>query len=209
MFEPTDVDEVPLLPESVPVVMPDLPPTLSITTIVQFKAMSESVRARILGIVQHQPATAKQIADRLDASPGAIGYHLRVLEEAGLVRLIARRSVRGIVAKYYARAARSFVFNLPEDVVGSGSVVLGLLSQAREELAVSPSLSLPDSPAEVSFPHIRLSPERAQLLQQRMRQLIADAIQEPPSPEGRVYGLCVAFFESPEYLQQFDDADVG
>src|SRR5262245_26610582 len=57
--------DLPLLPESVPVQMPDLPPRLAITTLEQFRAVSDPVRSRILGIIQNQPATAKQIAQRL------------------------------------------------------------------------------------------------------------------------------------------------
>src|SRR5437879_1347381 len=72
------------LPEGVPVVMPELPLRLDITTEQQLKAFGDPVRTRILGIIQNQPATAKQIADRLGYSPGAVGHHLQVLEEAGL-----------------------------------------------------------------------------------------------------------------------------
>src|SRR6266852_9431044 len=114
-----DLDTVPVLPEDVPVTMPELPARLMITTFEQFKAVSEPVRSRILGIIQNQPATAKQIADRLGATPGAIGHHLHVLEEAGLAQIVARRLVRGIVANYYTRTARIFNYDLPEDVTGT------------------------------------------------------------------------------------------
>src|SRR5579859_2731707 len=111
-------DHLPLLSDDVPVSMPDLPARLIISTEQQFKAISDMVRSRILGVIQYQPLTAKQIAQRLQATPGAIGHHLRVLEEAGLVQVVARRLTRGIVASYYTRAARIFFFDLPEDVSG-------------------------------------------------------------------------------------------
>src|SRR5690348_11719126 len=113
-----NLDAIPVLPEDVPVTMPELPTQVSITTFEQFKAVSEPVRSRILGIIQNQPATAKQLANRLEATPGAIGHHLRVLEEAGLAQVVARRLVRGIVANYYTRTARIFTYDLPRDVKG-------------------------------------------------------------------------------------------
>src|SRR5262245_57605000 len=96
-----DRDDIPILPDDVPVTMPALPTRRVIKTEQQFKAISDSLRSRILGIIQNQPATAKQIADRLGATPGTIGHHLRVLEEAGLAQVVARRMTRGIVGNYY------------------------------------------------------------------------------------------------------------
>src|SRR5579864_8443057 len=83
-----DLEAVPVLPENVPVSMPELPISITISSVQQFKAISDPIRSRILGIIQNQPATAKQIADLLGASPGAIGHHLHVLEAAGLAKVI-------------------------------------------------------------------------------------------------------------------------
>src|SRR5689334_17362152 len=105
-----EADTSEILPVSVPVEMPALPPTLVIRTIQQFKAISDPVRSRILKLIQYQPATAKQIAERFHIPHGTVGHHLQVLEAAGLAQVVARRLVRGIVAKYYSRTARIFVF---------------------------------------------------------------------------------------------------
>src|SRR5512138_2640963 len=126
--------EIPVLPEDVPVTMPELPINKTINSLEQYRAITDPTRTRILNIVQLTPATAKQIADRLSASPGAIGHHLHVLEEAGLVHVSARRLVRGIVANYYTRTARIFMFQLPEELSGIGSVNVDLVSRALEEL---------------------------------------------------------------------------
>src|SRR6266852_7910352 len=155
-----DLDTVPVLPEDVPVTMPELPARLMITTFEQFRAVSEPVRSRILGIIQNQPATAKQIADRLGATPGAIGHHLHVLEAAGLAKVIARRLVRGIVASYYTRTARIFTYDFPDEIAGGGSGSLEIMSKARDEL-VEALVGVESDPHQtISFPHVRLSLER-------------------------------------------------
>src|SRR2546429_5942383 len=130
-----DIDAIPVLPGNVPVTMPELPSRIPIKTAQQFKAISDPIRSRILGIIQNQPATAKQIAHILNASPGAIGHHLHVLEAAGLAQVVARRIMRGIVANYYTRTARIFTYELPPEVAGSTSIGLEIITQAREELA--------------------------------------------------------------------------
>ena len=197
----TTGDEVAVLPGDVPVTMPDLPPRRVLTTAAQFGAMSDPVRARILVLIQHEPATAKQIATRLGLTPGAIGHHLHVLEAAGLVQVVARRLVRGIVAKYYTRTARIFQFEIAPDAEGAGSVPLGLITRARDELAESLAGGAADPCLESTFTHVRLTPERAAVYQDRLVALIGDLLAEPPAAEGTVYGFLSAFFESPALLQ--------
>ena len=196
----TDNSQIPVLPEDVPVIMPELPTRFTITTTQQFKAISDPTRSRILGIIQNQPATAKQIADRLDATPGAIGHHLHVLEAAGLAKVIARRLVRGIVANYYTRTARIFLYDLPEEIKGDLSVELDIMTRARDELAEA-IVTVDDPLRKDGFPHIRLSQERAETYHERLEALIDEMLNEAPDPSGEVYGIFIAMFKAPAYMQ--------
>ncbi len=197
----------PILTSDVPVEMPDLPLRKTISTLPEFKAISDRVRAKILGVIQNQPATAKQIADRLKASPGAIGHHLHVLEEAGLAQVIARRITRGIVASYYTRTAKIFVYEFPPDVAGPIDGYTNILETARNEF-IDAIASVSDDPFRTDgFPHARLSQEQAQYYQQRIADLIDEMIAEPADPEGKVYGLFTMMFQSPTYMQKTLAAD--
>lgn len=199
--EPSKQDEaLPLLPDDIPVTMPDLPIRLTIASEQQFKAISDMARSRILGVIQYQPLTATQIARRLQATPGAIGHHLRVLEEAGLIRVVARRITRGIVANYYTRAARIFDYDLPSDVKGPAAK-LDLMEKAHAEL-MDATVSYEDDPLDYSaFPHLRLSHARIVAYQQRFRALVDELIEEAPDPHGEVYGVFLGVFKSPPYMQ--------
>lgn len=196
-----DLDTVPVLPDDVPVTMPELPARLMITSFEQFKAISEPVRSRILGVIQNQPATAKQLAVRLGATPGAIGHHLHVLEEAGLAKIVARRLVRGIVANYYTRTARIFKYDLPKDVTGGEGVSLEIMNKARDEMAEAEATIDDDPYRSDGFAHIRLSPDRARYYSERLHALIDDVLHEAPDPDGSVFGIFVAMFMSPPYMQ--------
>jgi len=197
----TAKDEIPVLPETIPVTIPELPARLRITTIEQFRACSDPLRAKILGIIQTQPATAKQIADRLDATPGAIGHHLHLLEEAGLAQVVARRLVRGVVAKYYTRTARLFDYDLPSELTGATTVALDMVRQVWSELADSSHETTPDAHQSVSSPHVRLAPDRVQRYRERLQSLVDDLLHEPIDANGVVYSFCLAMFLAPSYLQ--------
>jgi DNA-binding transcriptional ArsR family regulator len=183
------------------VTLPDLPATLRVTTEQQFKAVSDPLRGRIIQVLRTQPATAKQLADLLGATTGAIGHHLQALEESGLVQVVARRLVHGIVAKYYARTARVFIFDLPRETIGAGSMDAVMLTQARDELIEAlPTLGT-RALCDTFFPHKRLAPERMAVYHQRINQLVEDFLRELPDPNGVAYSLIISVFRSPAYLQ--------
>jgi DNA-binding transcriptional ArsR family regulator len=191
------------------VTLPDLPLQLTVTTVEQFKAIADPTRNRILGIIQNQPATAKQIAANLGASPGTIGHHLQVLEAAGLAKVVARRLVRGIVAKYYTRTARIFSFSFSPEVTGDVAMSVDILQQAHNELAEALAAhGEQDTISTSSFPHARLSYERALDYKRRLDALCDEFIAEPPDPDGRVYGLALALFEAPPFLQRVEEPPV-
>jgi len=192
---------VSVLPEEVPVVMPDLPLVHVISTVEEFKALGDPLRSRILGIIQYQPATAKQIADRLGMSPSSVGHHLHVLEDAGLVQVVARRSIRGTIANYYTRTAFFFDVDLPSEIAGRETVGLNLITQAREEMAEVLSQRQDDVIRHESFLHFKLSARRARLYAERLQELVNTFLREGPDSEGEVYDFYAALFLAPPALQ--------
>lgn len=191
--------EPPVLPISEPVTMPELPPRLSVATERQYKALSDPTRGRILGIILHRPATAKQIADLLGVAPGTIGHHLQTLEAAGLARVCARRLTRGIVAKYYARTARIFQYAFDPTVSDAGVVLL--INQARDELADAVAERGASAALTAGYPRARLGARRAAEFLLRAEALLEEFSAAEPEPDGHVFGLTLALFLAPGYLQ--------
>lgn len=207
IHSPSESDEV--FPEDVPVIMPELPTKLVVTTAQQFKALGDPTRGRILRVIQHQPATAKQISEKLHIPPGTIGHHLQVLEAAGLAQVIARRLVHGIIAKYYTRTARLFIFDFPAEVKSETSLNLDIMTEARDELTEALIAGYDFPLSHSGFPHARLSQERADFYRKRLFELISELASEPIDPEGQVYGLFSVFFLSPPYLQSDNSTSKG
>jgi predicted ArsR family transcriptional regulator len=140
-------------------------------------------------------------------SPGTIGHHLQVLEAAGLAQVVARRTVHGIVAKYYTRTARTFIFDVPPELEKKAAISLEILTKARDQLADALAEGATDKDTCASFPQVRLSSERAQVFEERIKALVNDFINEPSDPEGQIYGLCTAFFKAPLHQQELDKAE--
>ena len=199
--QPIEREQEPVLPEDVPVVMPELPIQLRVHTAQQFKALGDPVRERIISAIQHQPATAKQIAVRLKLAPGTVGHHLQVLEAAGLVQVVARRLVHGIVAKYYTRTARIFCFDFSPEVAPDVSYILNFLTHARSDLAESLASGGDDTVLSIGLPRTRLTAERAQYYEERVKALTDEFLHEPIASDGEVYALSLALFKAPPYQQ--------
>ena len=121
----------------------DLDEDLMLTTPEQFKAIVGPVRPKILGLLAQRAATTSQIAEALDLSKGTTGHHIKVLESAGLVRVVRTRQVRALTEKYYGRMARTYRISTDDCAPGvSGitvprEVILDPLRQALSEFAPS------------------------------------------------------------------------
>ena len=87
---------------------------LEVSDAAQYKALGHPLRHRLLFALGQQPATISQLAKALDQRKGNIAHHLGVLHEAGLVRIVETRQVRGGTEHYYQRAARKLSFTGPE-----------------------------------------------------------------------------------------------
>jgi DNA-binding transcriptional ArsR family regulator len=80
----------------------------TISSLEQVKVVADPLRVRILETIVLEPRTTKQIAEVLGEKPTRLYHHVDALAEAGLIRLVDTRPVRGTTEKYYQAVARSF-----------------------------------------------------------------------------------------------------
>lgn len=85
----------------------DIPELYQIDTVEQLRAMSDRLRVRITELLSHRAMTVAQLSDELGLAHAKVHYHVRELEQVGLVRLVATREKGGILEKYYRTVARS------------------------------------------------------------------------------------------------------
>lgn len=84
-----------------------------LTTLEEVKAFSVPYRMKILDYMYSfkAPATVKNIADKMGETSAKIHYHVKIMEEVGIVQLVYTKTINGIIAKFYEPAAEQFRIN--------------------------------------------------------------------------------------------------
>jgi len=75
----------------------------------QLKAISKPIRWRMLVFLINTPMTGSQLGRALKISRTIIHYHLKILEQSGLIVLQAEKPNKGIIEKYYRAIAKCFL----------------------------------------------------------------------------------------------------
>jgi DNA-binding transcriptional ArsR family regulator len=170
----------------------------------QLRALGDAFRARIVGLLRERAASTTELATALETPKGTVGHHLKVLEQAGLVRVVRTRKVRALTEKHYGRVARLFVLkgdeSMPKELRG-GTLSALMLRQAADELLIAAG----DQETSAMI-NIRLLEKDRRRFEQRLNRLVAD-YQRAESPEGERHVLAYALFRaSPGLPPKRDDA---
>ncbi len=164
----------------------------------QIRALAGVLRARIVVLLRERAASTTELAEALGVPKGTAGHHVKVLERAGLIRVVATRQVRAMTEKYYGRVARLFVLKTEDTdgVVGEGALASVMLRQASEELL---PLDFDHQLITANMGHRRLSAADARRLGLRLNRLFA-SFDASDDPEGEPYALAAALYPAPAAL---------
>ena len=163
------------------------------STPAQLKAIGHRTRATILDMVLERAATTTELAEALGQPKGTVGHHLKVLEAAGLVRVVATRQVRALTAKYYGRTGRTIV--IKGDYLGAENM-FPMLSEAMAEATEAMGAGVVDDDHALptfTLRHVRLSEERAAAFAERLH-AVAIEFSELPRDGDTVYGLIAGIY---------------
>lgn len=160
----------------------ELAERLEISTAEQFKALGHPLRHRLLFALGQEPATISQLAATLGTAKGNVAHHLGVLREAGMVRVVETRQVRGGTEQYYRRTARMLTFS------GEGERA----NTAVALQAVAAELQSAEGQPMINLRNIRLTESQAAELRDRLEELVND-LQDAGPGEAR-YGMVVSVY---------------
>jgi len=71
------------------------------------KALNHPVRRQVMGIFDTEVASPKELAARLGLSIPSISYHVGILRDLGLIKVVRETPRRGAVEHHYKAVARS------------------------------------------------------------------------------------------------------
>ena len=156
----------------------------------QLRALGDDLRSKVVVLLREQARSTTELAELLGLPKGTVGHHVKVLEKAGLVRVVRTRQVRALTEKYYGRTARLFLFeSSDEDSEDVRNVAAAALRRAAEEM-----LPLTDDD-RMTFAvlRMRLSDRDARRFTRRLEKLIKD-FHAADDPDEEPFGLAVALF---------------
>lgn len=81
-------------------------PTLDITDTRIVRALGHPLRARILVELDEGIASPSELSEKLGERIGTVSYHVRVLADLGLLRLVKKTPRRGAVEHHYSATPR-------------------------------------------------------------------------------------------------------
>jgi DNA-binding transcriptional ArsR family regulator len=96
----------------------DLDDMVVVTAPEQLRALADPLRTTLLELLLERAATVTEMARAVDRPKSTIAYHVNLLVDAGLLRVVRTRRVRAIEERYYGRVARTLyigMLNRPED----------------------------------------------------------------------------------------------
>jgi DNA-binding transcriptional ArsR family regulator len=156
----------------------------------QLRALGDDLRSTIVVILREHAHSTTELADTLGLPKGTVGHHLKVLEKAGLVRVVRTRQVRAVTERYYGRTARLFLFeNTDADGEDLRNVIASSLRRAAEEMLPPAD----DDTAAFACLRVRLTQANVKRLSRKFEKL-ADEFSDADTPDGEPYGLALAIY---------------
>lgn len=166
----------------------ELAESLELSAPEQYRALFEKTRTEIIRLLLDRAATTSELAESLDRPKGTVGHHIKVLEEAGLVRVVRTRKVRALEAKYYGRTARTFYYAPIHEARGHAQRIA---SEVASEVAQLPEDQA--ARARVNLRYVRIPDDRAEEWERRLHDLLVEFGTQPRAGE-TTYALAFALY---------------
>jgi DNA-binding transcriptional ArsR family regulator len=117
----------------------ELDDLLVMTAPEQLRAVADPLRATLLELLLERAATVTEMARAVDRPKSTVAYHVSLLADVGLLRVVRTRRVRAIEERYYGRVART--------------LYIGALERAEDKRVVAGINGVAEAAAESAAAH--------------------------------------------------------
>jgi DNA-binding transcriptional ArsR family regulator len=168
----------------------DLDEMVVVTAPGQLRALADPLRSNLLELLLERAATVTEMAQAVDRPKSTVAYHVNLLLDAGLLRVVRTRRVRAIQERYYGRIARTIyigALNRPEDIQVAATIN-GLAEAAAESAAAHAADEL-----RCLLVHARIPIEDARHFWAQVQD-IARRFAQIPRAGDQVYGFAAGLY---------------
>jgi DNA-binding transcriptional ArsR family regulator len=168
----------------------DLEEMIVVTAPGQLRALADPLRGTLLDLLLERAATVTEMALAVDRPKSTVAYHVNLLVEAGLLRVVRTRRVRAIEERYYGRVART--------------IYIGALHSDEDKQIVSSINGLAQAAAEAAPAHaiddLRCSLVHARIPREEVRNFWAAVLElsrqfaQIPRAGDQVYGFAAGLY---------------
>ena len=165
--------------------------TLVVADPAQHRAMGDPFRTQLIQLLRDRARSTQEISEELSVPKGTVGHHLKVLESAGLIRVVRTRKVRAVTEKFYGRTARLFLYQT-EDPADGRAISAVTLRQAANEVELAPLVT------GFGLVRARLTKKDLDRFERRTKKLMEDfraADQRGGIPSSLTSGIWAAEFD--------------
>jgi len=163
---------------------------LVVTRPEQLRALADALRDTLLELLLERAATVTEMARAVDRPKSTVAYHVNLLVDAGLLRVVRTRRVRAIEERYYGRVARTLyigALNRPED-----KQVVAAINGLTEAAAESAPAHAADE-LRCTLVHARIPIEEVRNFWAQVQQVARRFAQIPRSGD-QVYGFVAGLY---------------
>jgi len=168
----------------------DLEEMIVVTAPGQLRALADPLRGILLDLLLERAATVTEMALAVDRPKSTVAYHVNLLVDAGLLRVVRTRRVRAIEERYYGRVART--------------IYIGALHRDEDKQIVSSINGLAQAAAEAAPAHaiddLRCSLVHARIPREEVRNFWAAVLElsrqfaQIPRAGDQVYGFAAGLY---------------
>ncbi|MET0422580.1 MAG: helix-turn-helix domain-containing protein [Actinoplanes sp.] len=163
---------------------------LVVTAPEQLRAIADPLRGTLLELLLERAATVTEMARAVDRPKSSVAYHVNLLAEAGLLRVVRTRRVRAIEERFYGRVARTYyvgALNRPED-----KQVVSVMNGLAEAVAESSAAHAADN-LRCTLVHARIPIEDVRTFWAEVQELARKFAQIPREGD-QVYGFVAGLY---------------
>jgi DNA-binding transcriptional ArsR family regulator len=191
---------------------------MTLTSLAQVRVISDPWRMQLIQLLRGEPKSVKELAAAMGKSPKQLYYHVNLLEQHEIIRVVGTRLVSGIVERRYQ--ARAYLLTIEESLLGReapaemtmATVLTSMFNQSSADILQGIRSGLIERSEDAPAAHRllnawnlhRLTNQEAEYFYTKVCELIAElpGLQRDDDPgETATYRLLLALYPS-SYIYQ-------